>query len=87
MARWEDDPQGDGRSDADRGACTSDGEQVNWLGVRVRGRGAGGISHIQKRDASPSEQLRSPGPPRCGAPGDVGFDCTIHSNIIYLLLR
>ena len=49
MARWEDDPQGDGRSDADRGACTSDGEQMNWLGDGSAGEG-GGISHIQNRD-------------------------------------
>jgi hypothetical protein len=39
MARWEDDPQGDGRSDADRGACTSDGEQMNWLGDGSAGEG------------------------------------------------
>jgi len=55
MERREDDLQDDGRSDAGRGACTSDGAQGNWLGVGVRG--GGGISHISES--------------RCGAGGIV----------------
>jgi hypothetical protein len=50
MERREDDPQGDGRSDAGRGACTSDGEQVNWLGMGVRGSGQAAYPTSQNRD-------------------------------------
>jgi len=48
MERREDDLQDDGRSDAGRGACTSDGAQGNWLGVGVRGGVASPTS--QNRD-------------------------------------
>jgi hypothetical protein len=57
MERREDDLQGDGRSDAGRGACTSDGEQVNWLGMGVRGMGQA-ASPDHSKGAGVAESLR-----------------------------
>ena len=63
MARLEDDLQGDGRSVAGRRACTSDGEQVNWLGIGSAGGGALGISHISEARCSPQRATALAGDP------------------------